>query len=88
MNNWISIKDRLPPSGEYVLVANANDLSLFGVKIMRRYGGMIYSGGYVEFEWQEDNCDDLGGEITWSRDKVTHWMPLPKPPIKQENNNA
>ena len=68
MPEWISVKDRLPKSGAYVLVYDAlNEL----VQIM-----------LVDCDenWYDDRmrfyCKNESGEIT-------HWMQLPEPPKEE-----
>jgi len=65
---WISVKDRLPEEGKEVLSINVND---------------IYPEYRIDYTVEFDNIDQ---PYIWARrllremDKVTHWMPLPKPP--------
>lgn len=58
MSDWISVTDRMPPSGDQVLIFD-NDGAGVGT----------YNGKY----WATD------GFICHN---VTHWMPLPPPPVK------
>lgn len=71
MDQWISVKDRLPSreglmddETEYVLVCE-------------RYGRSknVTICGYNEDGWSA--WDAFGGV---SPDHITHWMPLPEPP--------
>lgn len=68
MNNWISVKDRLPELGDVVLIAG-NGYVHCGV-----YGSKYYAN-----KWYEVNYDRYGDEeeIYYN---VTHWQPLPEPP--------
>lgn len=66
-NNWISVKDRMPKSGDAVLITGNGCVD---------YG--IYSERYSR--WYEINYDRYGDEIEVYYN-VTHWQPLPKPPI-------
>lgn len=68
---WISVEDRLPEIGEEVLVV---DVDVSDV-IVRVYSLNHDTKGYY---W-----DDEGG---WWNDFecVTHWMPLPEPPERGE----
>lgn len=67
MEKWIDVKDRLPEFNETVLVC------------CRIYGR--YLGNYVkivpEYSWGE--WRDFNNKICLP---PTHWMPLPKPPVK------
>ena len=69
MNEWISVKDRLPEYKtpyDYVLVCDATE----GVyAIARRESPGLKSGQIWCFS------DDL-----WVEEFVTHWMPLPPVP--------
>lgn len=65
MSEWISVKDRLPNEGAYVL-----GLSDDGVIECRVTNGVLKS---VWFSSHGCGCcaeDDV----------ITHWMPLPEPP--------
>ena len=80
VQEWISVKDRLPELEQVVLVAlnsphkrlnypyKENTLLLF-----RR--GYNYTTGYEE-KWERP----FGAETIDYNDKVTHWMPLPSAP--------
>ena len=65
---WVSVRDRLPEKGEYVLVyANAKYINSKKVCIDRLEDGektavWMYTHGWFE---------------------VTHWMPLPEPPKEE-----
>jgi len=63
---WISVKDRLPREPENYLVYD--DISeRIGI---REY----YSNGFYSI--------DSDGEDGLHTDNITHWQPLPEPPIK------
>lgn len=67
---WISVKDRLPNPGEFVLIYTAHDpdcseFTQFEVASHNKYG-WVAQGDYNPIP------------------EVTHWMPLPEPP--EENN--
>lgn len=71
MNNWISVKDRLPEMVRNVLVSITNDTT---------------DGSVCEVIHQIDGEFLLPAELATRRMKarpcvgVTHWMPLPEPP--------
>lgn len=68
MTDWISVKDKLPNRGVYVLVLYTNgDQS---VKYRPHSRGGDYAGDDGK-SWYPG-----GGDIGWS----SHWMMLPKPP--------
>ncbi len=71
---WISVKDRLPPIYQMVLITGKNgDGGSFGV-IKGSYDGHNYN-------WYRD---DIGHYVNSRGDIVTHWMPLPEPPKEEE----
>jgi len=59
---WISVKERLPRSGDTVLV-------YYRRGDYRRMDIVRYVGSWVTVDWYT---------------KVTHWMPLPEPPEKED----
>jgi hypothetical protein len=72
MSEWISVKDRLPVDGEYVLVYAKNGT--------RRY--KIDSAIYCEekkYHWRFFDIPNYFGKY------ITHWMPLPEPPKDLDN---
>ena len=69
MNEWISVKDRLPPIGKEVIVAICDESG------DTRWKYTTAGLRITETIWIVDNvthCD------------VTHWMPLPAPPTEKE----
>ncbi len=71
---WISVKDRLPPKHEDVLVYVDRKLNKY------------YSNEYINLTWiNTDNGDwDAGGfQQDDDREFITHWMPLPEKPEKE-----
>lgn len=71
MNNWISVKDRLPEKGneDWYNIVLTNKQS--GKKVVRT--------GY----WDYYHKRFYGFESTFNFE-VTHWMPLPEPPKGDE----
>ena len=103
MNEWISVKDRLPePETEVLILADRR-----GYKVITT---AMYEDGSIsdedsewnwydiDFNYDEENDKYLIPEGWWEYrhynpddvydnavdDKVTHWMPLPKPPKEKE----
>ncbi len=91
--NWISVKDRLPPLS-YVESDNVDD-AYEGIHFLLFTKEDVCVVGYLV---QNQDKDDWNfGEYTWEIyipcagglieeldfDKVTYWMPLPKPPKKE-----
>jgi len=69
--NWISVEDELPPP--HYEGANSTDFVLV-------YDGFDLEFGYYDFEqknWHGEDCKEMMFD-------VTHWMPLPQPPRKEE----
>jgi hypothetical protein len=65
--NWISVKERLPERCTSYLVA------------IKRYGGRysIQRKQYCKRGWSLKRDEVALGE------QVTHWMPLPEPPVPE-----
>lgn len=66
-NEWVSVDERLPTPGERVI---ATDGQFVGEGYFDSCCGWFRYGG---FEWR---FFDVEGD-------VTHWMPLPEPPVKE-----
>ena len=69
---WISIEDRFPPQGVYVLIAkfdHREKVKMYFIDIAENIGQYWYEGKDGEEITQ-------GGKYG----RVTHWMPLPNPP--------
>jgi len=65
MPQWISVKDRLPEIGEWVLI---ND-----PEVCQRVAPPSSNWDW-EFAWATDH------QSFYEPTDITHWMPLPKPP--------
>lgn len=87
MNDWISVKDRLPEEGQVVLLyvlnpCGDNDIFIGHWKYRRGFGEK-----QATFEWRANTpmqsgsyVIDENGTLYLEPRKVTHWMPLPEPP--------
>lgn len=70
-NEWVSVEERLPENGQIVL--------------FHQKDGFIYCAEYfvgkelMSPEWIIDND-------SWNAKVVTHWMPLPAPPEKENSH--
>ena len=75
MNNteWIKVTDRLP---EYTTHAGS---SMF-VMVLVCINGYVTEGMYEDGQWRVFNAIKTN--------KVTHWMPLPEPPPKEEEGEV
>ena len=74
MSEWISVNDRLPnETQEYLVVLNNEDIDirLFNSK----------SDPYKTWLFMLNKFLYMDNKGEWhSTDRVTHWMPTPKPP--------
>lgn len=70
MNEWISVKDRLPENEDEVLICAYNTELKIQSTIVDSYNGY---GCWTNFNMEYN-------EKIW---KVTHWMPLPVAPPKE-----
>ena len=76
-NNWISVGDKLPKDGDYVLCIHEGG-NQHVMRFTERFKNRISwvkcflhhdgCGQFQEFYDIEDYCE------------ITHWMPLPEPP--------
>ena len=82
MNNWISVKDKLPTKYDWVLISYVD-----GKDSKLRYVPSV--GEYRNGVWCTKESDEFFSNTPrhYVRDfesaylvKVTHWMPLPEPP--------
>lgn len=65
---WISVKEKLPDQGEYVLAYGECEGYVLANINPSCIGGKAWIGEEREF------IDNLNGEI------ITHWIPLPEKP--------
>lgn len=74
MSEWISVKERLPPTGVRVLawVRDCHGKSEPSV--------LAYTVPYTSKHFTPPAFWDGDGPMSWTEDDVTHWMPLPDPP--------
>lgn len=69
MNNWISVKDRLPnKEGDYlVCITDYLGKTRIEVEMLVEWANCFNWLGYMSTHWKDCNT-------------ITHWMPLPEPP--------
>ena len=72
--NWISVEDELPTKRKDPLVISDN-------VFIRTTGGHYLSAVY---DHQDKQWIDVYNIETLESNEVTHWMPLPQPPRKEE----
>lgn len=76
---WISVKDRLPEPEEIVNKNSEDEFSLSSTVLT--FGKNGFAIAMVERdEHHEIFCSFDGDAI----EKVTHWMPLPEPPVEDK----
>ena len=81
--HWISVTERLPEENGRYLVRYVRDIDLEGgvhsdeVRTMR----------FVDAQWRFPFICNPDVRKFVTREKVTHWMPLPEPP-KEESNGV
>lgn len=83
MSEWISVKDKLPALYDFVLVFADNKGTneprpLAIARLVSEHGiwdllGNLEVGAYTDMEYDMNRFD------------ITHWMPLPSLPEKQDN---
>jgi hypothetical protein len=76
-NNWISVEEKLPAPYTTVLVWREHFFASTGYAAI----------DYVVKNMTSANCARplWDGDLKSWKSCVTHWMPLPKPPVKKEN---
>ncbi len=72
---WISVNDRLPETGSFLLQIKEEQHSWTQ---QGGYSKVFSSGAYWYVE--DEHCNEVDLR---EHESVTHWMPLPKPPLKQ-----
>lgn len=81
MNEWISVKDKLPPLGNQVLLFVQSETCSIDYDTNEEIGDTYIEKemaiGYIEDGVLWINYDQDG---FYSASDVTHWMPLPSPP--------
>lgn len=81
-NPWVSVKERLPKDGQVVLAINAKHSRRHAVMRYIAHGQdfphTVYEGDFAS--WLEEAADYCVIEVP------THWMPLPTPPIPDEQD--
>lgn len=74
---WISVKDRLPESQQCVLFVQSGSSDVFSG---------TYKSNYDYADWSETcNCGGICNESLFYQTEITHWMPLPTPPIDKDS---
>lgn len=69
MNNWISVKDKLPEDGLGVLVVVSGEYQNITFEMALELANYIKNYGWIIEAYPE-----------WDNPKVTHWQHLPQAP--------
>ena len=83
---WISVKDRLPETnGKYLCADYCKTFNRHFIQVLS-FAKDLYKADAFEFRKEKGksgfySCDGEWGYI--KADDVTHWMPLPEPPMKE-----
>ena len=81
-DGWISVEDRLPKEGEYVLVAYPFEGG-FGAVVKLAIFSSYYRDNRGRYSknrwWNEDTCEMINGVDRWCQ-----YPPLPTPPKEGE----
>ena len=85
MANWISVKERLPETGERVLIRSH---LAFNISNIWGYTAISFRRSEEEIEYLSQFNDDSFTCDCWDGQEsngytVTHWMPLPEPPEEE-----
>ena len=86
MNEWISVKDRLPDEEQEVLLCTRETETYGRHNEKKRSYREVYIGYFDGTYWLTNYC--YGCEYIFRMEEkypnetieVTHWMPLPEPP--------
>ena len=73
VQKWISVKDRLPRDGEYVIVVASGKCENITLVDAIEFAEFDMSEGWILEMWPE-----------WENPKITYWMPSPEPPKAEE----
>lgn len=65
---WINVKDQAPPRDKPILISG--EFLDFPISVYWKEDGTCKEPGFFEH----------GDEYCTKEEKITHWMPLPKPP--------
>ena len=72
--HWVSVADYLPPDETPVLVLRCGAVRIGEL----RWDHPGHEDSYRSFRYWDDPNDDGQG---WEFDEITHWAPIPQPPI-------
>lgn len=77
IQQWISVKDELPPLNEVILITDGD-----GVVAGKRVNEDRLPYNFIEDDFDKLVDEDETSYNSFFAGAVTHWMPLPKPPTE------
>jgi hypothetical protein len=85
MNQWISVKERLPKIGLSVdlwIIGDAFFVTFYDTSVPKK----ATAGRTTNFKWDGERWVTSGGLRLYLSPDVTptHWMPLPDPPVEAQ----
>lgn len=80
---WISVKERLPKEYEHVLLFWPHEAGYRPVRegYLSRMAYNDATGKNFDLPLFSDATEQVGDEGWHDEQTVTHWMPLPEPPV-------
>lgn len=91
-NQWISVKDKMPEEDDDVIIL-CREIEHYGIhKEKRKSYRFTYHGGYDGERWYTNWChgcryiEDTNNEYPNEEITVTHWYPIPKYLIGEQND--
>ncbi len=85
---WISVKEKLPELYDYVLVVadykGTGEPKPIHIARLEREIGWAFLGFTAEDSWSPVNGAWSDIEYDLTSEDITHWMPLPNPPMEKE----
>ena len=95
MSNWIDVSDRLPEPGQFVLIRHRYRLEEYGIPFAIGVRIRFHGSKEARWVWMGGKCVckdgmTINNPLEWVHTHtlapgdryVTHWMPLPEPPVE------
>lgn len=80
-DKWISVTEQLPAAGRHVLIYRANGRVSIGHML-------LLEAGLDMNNWYKDGVAKFHDVTSYRLVGVTHWMPLPEPPMRKGENDG